>query len=255
MFDRCYSNAQQQKQQQDDRHKRVKFSTDCKQDTSHLIPKREVNQAVWGNYVVNDVDQNGEDIESAQPLVLYDDGRRGANGAKGGKKRGAMKWPEQRRRFIVIGVFVSIVVGIALGLGLGLTREQSERDASSSTTYVSSPWSMNYGDLLEKMEQPSVSPSKAPKSKGGDEVVILDSTSKKSSKPQYPTPAQTVDNVETSAPTLEPAALTPAEPYVSGGIVSLSIEVVTNSPTEIALTEFIDNEDEDFGTVSQQCEC
>ena len=136
MFDRCYSNAQQQKQQQDDRHKRVKFSTDCKQDTSHLIPKREVNQAVWGNYVVNDVDQNGEDIEFAQPLVLYDDGRRGANGAKGGKKRGAMKWPEQRRMFIVIGVFVSIVVGIALGLGLGLTREQSERDASSSTTIV-----------------------------------------------------------------------------------------------------------------------
>jgi hypothetical protein len=222
------SYAQQQQQEHDDRHKRVKFSTDCKQDTSHLIPKREVNQAVWGNYVVND-DPNGEDIESAQPLVLYD------NGGGNGRKRRPMKWPEQRRRFITVGVFVSIVVGIALGLGLGLTREQSEGGASSSTSYVSSPWDVNYGIFLEKTEQPSASPSKVPQSKGGNEVVVLDSTSKKSSKP-------------TQKPTFEPAASMSAEPYVSGGMSSN--EIMTNSPTEIALAEFIDSEDEDFGTVS-----
>ena len=57
-----------------------------------------------------------------------------------------------------------------------------------------------------------------------------------------------VHNVKTNAPTLEPAALTPTEPYVSGGIVSSSVEVMTNSPTEIALAEFNDNEDEYFET-------
>ena len=90
------SHAQQQEDEQE-KARRVMFSPDCKEDTSHLIPKREINQSLWSNYVVDglkDIEHNGKD---SHPLMHDDDyDGNGHPNTKGGRK-----WPEQRRRFII----------------------------------------------------------------------------------------------------------------------------------------------------------
>ena len=73
------------------------FSPDCKENTSHLIPKREINQSLWSNYVVdglNDIEHNGEDSDPLMFDVEYDE-----NGHPNTKQ--GRKWPEQRKRFII----------------------------------------------------------------------------------------------------------------------------------------------------------
>eukprot|EP00804_Cyclotella_cryptica_P019707 CCRYP_016470-RA/>CCRYP_016470-RA protein AED:0.00 eAED:0.00 QI:898/1/1/1/0.66/0.57/7/803/2196 len=220
----------EQQQQLDAGHKRVKFSTDCKEDTSHLIPKREVNEAVWGNYVVDelaeeDVGGNRDDLESSQPLVLYDGrGNPEENGDNKKRRRikGNMKWPEQRRRLIVVGLFISVVVGIVLGLVFGLAKDRSQDSLPSSNSYMTGPWSMGYGDPFENSEPPSMSPSEADTS-FDNEVVVLDSPREKSVAPTW-------------KPTQQPIELTPSPyesgPYTSGGVLTTSIEILTNSPTK-----------------------
>jgi hypothetical protein len=246
------SHARQQQQEPDehDRSRRVKFSTDCKQDTSHLIPKREVNTAVWGNYVVD-----GNDIESnddSQPLMYDDNGGYDPNGEpQQNKDKRSLKWPQQRKRFIIVGAFVSVIVGVALGLGLGLTKDLREGGGSQSATtnIMTGPWNIGFGSSFESSDQPSISPSEIPPPK--NVVVVLNSTKKTDAPAKKPTkgPTSKPSAVQTSAPT----AQTSLEPnhgmddsYDSGGISS--IEVLTNSPT--LSSQFVDNDGEDFSVAT-----
>ena len=234
------SHAQQMQQEMEhDRSRRVKFSTDCKQDTSHLIPKREVNQAVWGNYVVDglsDIENNGDD---SQPL-MYDDGREYDRNGKSTRSRG-LKWPEQRRRFIIVGTFVSVLVGIALGLGLGLTKDKRQGNGSaSSSNILTGPWMIGFEDSFDTSEQPSSSPSKI--LPDNNVVVILDSSAKSDAPSKKPTTQPTPKPIAslTSPPTTQPVV---SEPYNSGGVSA--IEIITNSPT---LSDLDGDSAEDFAT-------
>ena len=233
------SHAQQQQEELEyDRSRRVKFSTDCKQDTSHLIPKRAPNQAVWGNYVVGGPEdiENGQDSE---PLMYGDVEDGDPNRDSKAKRR--MQWPEERKRFIIVGAFVSVLVGLALGLGLGLTKDQRQNEGSTtSSNILTGPWTFGSGnsDLWISSDVPSASPSEMTSPK--NVVVILNST-EQSKKPtrkptRKPSPKPTADI--TNVPTKEPIV---SEPYNSGGISS--IEIMTNSP---ALSENIDSDSEDF---------
>ena len=239
------SHAQQQQEELEyDRSRRVKFSTDCKQDTSHLIPKRAPNQAVWGNYVVDGPEdiENGQD---SQPL-MYDDEEDGDLNRESRAKR-RVQWPEQRRKFIIVGSFVSVIVGLALGLGLGLTKEQWQNDGSaSSSNILTGPWTFGTGnnDFWKSSDMPSTSPSEITPPQ--NVVVILNSTKQSNAPSKKPTrkptsiPKPTAD--VTKVPTTGPII---SEPYNSGGISS--IEIITNSP---ALSGIIDNDGEDFALAS-----
>lgn len=220
------SYAQQQQEMDHDRSRRVKFSTDCKEDTSHLIPKREVNRAIWGNYVVDelgDIENNGD---GSQPLMYVDKGEIGQT-----NKSRSLKWPQQRKRFIIIGAFISVIVGIALGLGLGLTKDQREGGGSpSSSTIITGPWTIGFGDSFQTSDQPSMSPSTVISGKSYQNVVVVPSSSDEESEAPSKKPTKEPTTLkptaaQTRAPSIQP---TVREPFNSGGVSS--VEIITNSP-------------------------
>ncbi|KAL9187796.1 hypothetical protein ACHAXT_006174 [Thalassiosira profunda] len=226
----------------EDSRRRVQFAANCKEDRSHLIPKREKGGS-WQSFVVAaegtpDVEYGGEDVDTARPLVHSLDRMEEQALREGGRKRrrrrrptdedypgGRVQLPQFMERIKLPEQFPEmpfhgkgkrvlgflVLLAIVIGLSVGLTKDDSGGDADVLLPDPNDPFFT--GDFRNPFapattEMPSARPTAEPTV--GEEESASPTLGKDES------PGPTVENEGSPGPTTEGSLSSPSTASSSG---------------------------------------